>query len=124
MKYIVSVTRIGYGGLDLEVEADSEDKAKEIALNQAGGESFSEHHSDYQVDQVLAADSLYRLRENRSSLALHLLDDDYGISEDAYNALMEAGMVSDDIANNVKATDGRFYLPSVSRDQLERDFHE
>lgn len=107
MKYIVSVTRIGYGGLDLEVEADSEDKAKEIALNQAGGESFSEHHSDYQVDQVVV----------RSSLALHLLDDDYGISEDAYNALMEAGMVSDDIANNVKATEGRFYLPSVSREE-------
>jgi len=60
----------------------------------------------------------------RSSLALHLLDDDYGISEDAYNALMEAGMVPTDIANRVKATDGRFYLPSVSRDELERDFHE
>jgi hypothetical protein len=120
MKYIVSVTRIGYGGLDLEVEADSEDKAKEIALNQATGHAFSEHHSDYQVDQVVESRSF----PQRSSLALHLLDDDYGISEDAYNALMEAGMVSDDIANNVKATEGRFYLPSVSRDQLAVDFHE
>ena len=52
MKYIVSVTRIGYGGLDLEVEADSEAKAKEIALDQAGSHAFSEHHSEYQVDQV------------------------------------------------------------------------
>ena len=50
MKYIVSVTRIGYGGLDLEVEADSEDKAKEIALELAPSELFSEHHSEYQVD--------------------------------------------------------------------------
>ena len=73
MKYIVSVTRIGYGGLDLEVEADSEDKAKEIALNQAGGESFSEHHSDYQVDQVLAADSLYRLIRNLCCIVESLL---------------------------------------------------
>ena len=53
MKYIVSVTRIGYGGLDLQVEADSEDKAKEIALDQAGSHAFSEHHSEYQVDQVV-----------------------------------------------------------------------
>ena len=121
MKYIVSVTRIGYGGLDLEVEADSEDKAKEIALNQASGHAFSEHHSDYQVDQVVHEVRLLRGTSFphvvRSSLALHLLDDDYGISEDAYNALMEAGMVSDDIANNVKATEGRFYLPSVSREE-------
>ena len=53
-----------------------------------------------------------------------LLDDDYGVSEAAYSAMKDAGMVPTDIANRVKATDGRFYLSSVSRDELERDFHE
>jgi len=129
MKYIVSVTRIGYGGLDLEVEADSEDKAKEIALDQAGGESFSEHHSQYQVDQVAFAEvekpaveriespvAPIRLRKHRIAYVLvKLLDDDYGVSEAAYSAMKDAGMVPDDIANRVKATDGRFYLPSESR---------
>ena len=106
MKYIVSVTRIGYGGLDLQVEADSEDKAKEIALNQAGGELFSEHHSDYQVDQVVCVTSA-----RRREVVVKLLDDEYGVSEDAYNAMMEVGMIPGDIANRVKATEGRFYLP-------------
>ena len=115
MKYIVSVTRIGYGGLDLEVEADSEDKAKEIALDQAGGESFSEHHSEYQVDQVEIGNH-FKVLDNKYFYALvKLLDDDYGVSEAAYSAMKDAGMVPDDIANRVKATDGRFYLPSESR---------
>ena len=142
MKYIVSVTRIGYGGLDLEVEADSEDKAKEIALDQAGGESFSEHHSEYQVEYMVPAadieDAYSRHDKARvlEQLAISgdqhamvkvinaLLDDDYGVSEAAYSAMKDAGMVPTDIANRVKATDGRFYLSSVSRDELERDFHE
>jgi len=111
MKYIVMVTRIGYGCLDLEVEADSEDKAKEIALELAPSELFSEHHSEYQIDQAF---EVINLTPSRTAVLL-LLDDDYGISEDAYNAMMEAGMVSDDIANRVKATEGRFYLPSESR---------
>ena len=121
MKYIVSVTRIGYGGLDLEVDADSEDKAKEIALDQAGGESFSEHHSEYQVDQVAVAEvekfEITEVLDSRESdhllqTAIKLLDDEYGVNGDAYNAMMEAGMIPDDIANRVKATEGRFYLPS------------
>ena len=128
MKYVVSVTRIGYGGLDLEVDADSEDKAKEIALDQAGGESFSEHHSDYQFDQVVKRTSevaaLSRTWTFLRELVVKLLDDDYGINEDAYNTMMEEGMIPDDIAMRVKATEDRFYLTSESRDQLERDFHE
>ena len=128
MKNVVSVTRIGYGGLDLEVDADSEDKAKEIALDQAGGESFSEHHSDYQVDQVVKRTSevaaLSRTWTFLRELVVKLLDDDYGINEDAYNTMMEEGMIPDDIAMRVKATEDRFYLTSESRDQLERDFHE
>jgi hypothetical protein len=51
-KYIVSVGRIGYGGIDIEVEAGNENEARNIALDIAPGESFSEHHSDYEVHQV------------------------------------------------------------------------
>jgi hypothetical protein len=117
MKYIVSVTRIGYGGLDLEVEADSEDYAKQFALDQAGGESFSEHHSEYQVDRVLFAHNTHSIRQIGSDhllqTAIKLLDDEYGINGDAYDAMMEAGMIPDDIAMRVKAVEGRYYLPSV-----------
>jgi len=97
-------------------------------LDQAGGESFSEHHSDYQVDQVVKRTSevaaLSRTWTFLRELVVKLLDDDYGINEDAYNTMMEEGMIPDDIAMRVKATEDRFYLTSESRDQLERDFHE
>ena len=82
MKYIVSVTRTDiFSGLDLEVEADSEDKAKEIALNQAGGESFSEHHSDYQVDQVADdsdRDAAVKRREAEIAADIEAMDLDLG----------------------------------------------
>ena len=51
-KYVVNVLRIGYGSLDLEIEADNEDEAVEIALDNAGNESFSEHHSEYESGYV------------------------------------------------------------------------
>ncbi len=51
-KYVVNVLRIGYGSLDLEVEADNEDEAVEIALDNAGNELFSENHSEYEVGYV------------------------------------------------------------------------
>ena len=51
-KYVVNVLRIGYGSLDLEVEADNEDEAVEIALDNAGNESFVENLSEYEVGYV------------------------------------------------------------------------
>ena len=51
-KYVVNVCRIGYGHLDLEVEADSENEAMEIALDNAGNESFVENQSEYEVGYV------------------------------------------------------------------------
>jgi len=51
-KYVVSVCRIGYGHLDLEVEADSENEAVEIALDNAGNELFVENHSVYEAGYV------------------------------------------------------------------------
>ena len=51
-KFTVAVIRIGYACHDMEVEAANEEEAKEVALDHAGGESFSEHHSEYKVDYV------------------------------------------------------------------------
>jgi|TARA_Y100000296_G_scaffold8585_1_gene10120 hypothetical protein len=51
-KYVVNVLRIGYGSLDLEIEADNEDEAVEIALDNAGNESFVENLSEYEVGYV------------------------------------------------------------------------
>ncbi len=47
-KHSVEVTRIGYGGtLTIEVEAESKEKAVELALDEAGDHVFSEHSSEY-----------------------------------------------------------------------------
>jgi hypothetical protein len=51
-KYTVAVIRTGYACKDIEVEAESEAEAEEIALEEAGGHSFSEHHSEYSTDGV------------------------------------------------------------------------
>ena len=106
MKYIVSVTRIGYGCLDLQVEAKSADEAKEIALNLLCDNEIDISHCNFRAGQVVCVTSA-----RRRELVVKLLDDEYGISEDAYDAMMEVGMIPDDIANRVKATEGRFYLP-------------
>ena len=47
------------------------------------------------------------------NLAIRLLDDDEGITEDAYGALLDILPESLALALNkeVEATDGRFYLP-------------
>jgi len=39
-----------------------------------------------------------------------LLDDEYGVSEKAYNLMLELGLPPK-IQNQVDAVDGRFYLP-------------
>lgn len=49
MKYKVNMTRIGYANLDIEVEAATLEEAKELALDKAGDQLFSEHESEYEV---------------------------------------------------------------------------
>ena len=55
MKYTVSVTRIGYAHLDIEVEASSPEEAEQKALDEAGNHLFSEHSSDYEAHGVTEA---------------------------------------------------------------------
>lgn len=53
------------------------------------------------------------LKDKLKNLAVRLLDDEEGITEGAYKALLD--VLSDDIAvelnKRVKAAQGRFYLP-------------
>ena len=46
-KHNIEVTRIGYGTLTIEVEAESKEKAVELALDEAGDHVFKDHSSDY-----------------------------------------------------------------------------
>lgn len=39
-----------------------------------------------------------------------LLDDDYGVSKESYNKLVELGMVSEELSLKVEAVDGRFFI--------------
>ena len=56
MKWKVDVLRIGYGRKEIEVEADSADEAKSKALDEAGNQEFSEHHSDYKADETIRSE--------------------------------------------------------------------
>jgi hypothetical protein len=64
---------------------------------------------------VRVADDLRMLRADLNELALVLLNDDNGISEDAYVRLR---MLFDRVGGmpelNVDATDGRWYIPNRS----------
>lgn len=72
-EFTINVVRIGYGSLDITVEAETEEKAQEIALDEAGGESFSEHHSDYtlgdgdeqEIDKRFIFDKVMEALEDR-----------------------------------------------------------
>lgn len=57
-------------------------------------------------------DPLEILLEKKLTEALtSLLLDPFGISEESYNLLLDAGLVPNNIRYHVDATDGRFYLP-------------
>lgn len=49
MKYKIEVCRVGYSFRTIEVEADNEEQAEEIALDEAPNYEFSEKDADYSV---------------------------------------------------------------------------
>jgi hypothetical protein len=55
MRYKVSVTRIGYANLEVEVEAENPEDAERKALDTAGNHLFSEHSSEYEAQGVSEA---------------------------------------------------------------------
>ncbi len=52
-KYKISVCRIAYAFNDVIVEADTMEKAKEIALDEAGDNLYSEKHVDYETQDSI-----------------------------------------------------------------------
>lgn len=52
MKYDVEVTRISYARQTVSIEAESVDRAKELALIQAPEEEFSTYGNEYEVSFV------------------------------------------------------------------------
>lgn len=51
-KYTVYICRVGYSFGNFEVEAESEEQAKEFATEEAYNHLFSEMSSDYLIDGV------------------------------------------------------------------------
>lgn len=52
-KFKVSVIRIAYSCKEIEVEAESQEAANEIALDDAGNYDFPmEHYAEYEIDWV------------------------------------------------------------------------
>lgn len=52
LKWTVAVTRIGYGRGEIEIVADNEQEAREKALDIAGDFLYTEHTSEYEVEDV------------------------------------------------------------------------
>lgn len=48
-KFTVSVCRTSYQFTDIEVEADSQEEANELALDEAGGHTYSEKSAEYSL---------------------------------------------------------------------------
>ncbi len=70
-KFKVNLVRVGYGFTTVEVKAPSQEEANEIALDDAGSQSYSENSSDYFVedmptfkDPVELSNTLSRARED------------------------------------------------------------
>lgn len=51
-KYRVNMCRIGYGFNSFTVIADTEEKAREMALDRAGDCYYSEKTSEYEIEDI------------------------------------------------------------------------
>jgi hypothetical protein len=49
-KFLIPVVRIGYGFKTIEVEAESQEEAEELALDEAGDHEYSEKESQYEIE--------------------------------------------------------------------------
>jgi len=49
---IVTVLRIGYAHRNIEISATSEEQAREKAEDMAGNYNFSEHSSEYEIQEI------------------------------------------------------------------------
>ena len=51
-KFKIEVARISYASRIIEIEADTEEQAKEKAIDEAGNYEFSEHDADYKTEWI------------------------------------------------------------------------
>ena len=56
MKYEVEVTRISYATESFLIEADNEEQAQELAMDEAYNTSFDEDSADYQIESCISVD--------------------------------------------------------------------
>lgn len=56
MRYEVEITRVSYSTLTFGVEANSEEEAKEKAMDEAYNTSFDEDSADYEIDHCSESD--------------------------------------------------------------------
>ena len=56
MKYEVAVTRISYATVSFLIDAESEEEAKDKALDEAYNTSFDEDTADYEIESCDEAD--------------------------------------------------------------------
>jgi hypothetical protein len=50
VKFLIDMVRISYGFREFEVEAETEDEAREKALDVAGDYEFNEKNAEYRID--------------------------------------------------------------------------
>jgi len=53
-KFSIPVVRIGYGFKTIEVEANSQEEAEQLALDEAGDHEYSEKSSDYEIEGIIS----------------------------------------------------------------------
>ena len=55
-KYSIEITRISYATSTFEIEAENEDTAIELAMDEAYNTSFDEDTANYEVESVIEED--------------------------------------------------------------------
>lgn len=56
MKYDVEITRISYATVTFTVEAENQEQAEELAMNEAYNTSFDEDTAEYEVESCVESD--------------------------------------------------------------------
>jgi hypothetical protein len=64
MKFKVTVCRVAYAFNTVDVEADSAEEAKNIAVDEAGNHTYSEKNVEYEAHDVVEVDFVDRATRN------------------------------------------------------------
>lgn len=56
-KFVMSIKRTAYAIREIEVEAENEEQARELAFEQAGSMDFSAHDAEYSVEDIKSVEN-------------------------------------------------------------------